>query len=336
MDLSPNFGAFVISLDFELYWGVRDFLASNGEYRKNLTGEYKAIPAMLRLFEEFEIAATWATVGFLFAGSGAELERFKPRILPEYENPELSPYTEKFEEIAAETSVHYAPDLIKLINSAPLQEIATHTFSHYYCLEKGQTAEAFEADIKSAIEIAEKYSINFKSIVFPRNQHNPEYDDILLKHGIICYRGNQKSWMYQFDGKTQTNPIYRIARLADTYSNLSGLNTFRWQDIAAGKLANIPASMFLRPVAKEKGILENRQFDRIKKSLEFAAKNRQVFHLWWHPHNFGTNLKDNLNFLRRIFEVFRDLREKYDIRSLTMCQTAELFAKVGGQAAVSK
>lgn len=336
MNLSPNFGAFVISLDFELYWGVRDFLASNGEYRKNLTGEYEAIPAMLRLFEEFEIAATWATVGFLFADSKAELERFKPRILPEYENPELSPYAEKFEEIAAGTSVHYAPDLIKLIDSTPLQEIATHTFSHYYCLEKGQTAEAFEADIKSAIEIAEKYSINFKSIVFPRNQHNPEYDDVLLKYGIICYRGNQKSWMYQFDGKTQTNPLYRIARLADTYSNLSGLNTFRWQDIAAGKLANIPASMFLRPVAKEKGFLENRQFERIRKSLEFAAKNRQIFHLWWHPHNFGVNLTENLNFLRRVFEVFRDLREKYDIRSLTMCRTAELFAKAGRPAAVSR
>jgi hypothetical protein len=63
-------GALVISLDFELLWGVRDlYPADGGTYRANLLGARTAIPKLLQLFEEFEIAATWATVGMLFANS---------------------------------------------------------------------------------------------------------------------------------------------------------------------------------------------------------------------------------------------------------------------------
>ncbi|MBA4184554.1 MAG: polysaccharide deacetylase family protein [Acidobacteria bacterium] len=334
MSLSPNLGAFVISLDFELYWGVRDFLTSNSFYQKNLLGEHEAIPAMLELFEDFEIAATWATVGFLFADSKAELDRFKPKILPEYDNQKLSPYVESFEKVTDELSLHYAPELIKLVRNIQRQEVATHTFSHYYCLEKGQTKQAFAADIESAVAIAKEKSLNFKSIVFPRNQHNPEYDEVLSKYGIICYRGNQNSWMYQFDGETQVNPFYRTARLADTYLNLSGLNTFQWKDMLQGHLVNVPASMFLRPVKKENGFLENLQFSRIVKSLEFAAKNKQIFHLWWHPHNFGLNLRENIGFLRRVFNSFRELREEYGIQSLSMAETAQKAMEIGQSAKI--
>ncbi|HLM62313.1 MAG TPA: hypothetical protein VK308_16035, partial [Pyrinomonadaceae bacterium] len=77
-------GAFVISLDFEIHWGVRDYKPSDGDYRPHLLGERQAVPAMLELFKEFEVAATWATVGFLFAKSKAELEKYKPKVLPEY------------------------------------------------------------------------------------------------------------------------------------------------------------------------------------------------------------------------------------------------------------
>ncbi len=159
--------------------------------------------------------------------------------------------------------------------------------------------------------------------MFPRNQHNPHYDGILLDHGIECYRGNQDSWMYQFDGRTQTNPFYRAARLADTHLNVSGLNTFRWEDVWHGKIANVRASMFLRPVSRGDGFAQSFQYRRITKSLEFAAKNRQIFHLWWHPHNFGSNLEPNIDLLRRILERFSELRDQYQMRSLTMTETAE-------------
>ena len=80
---NPGYGALVISLDFELHWGVRDKCAPDGSYRENLLGARKAVPAMLDLFEEFDIAATWATVGFLFAESRQEREAFSPNARPQ-------------------------------------------------------------------------------------------------------------------------------------------------------------------------------------------------------------------------------------------------------------
>ena len=44
-------GAFVISLDFELFWGVRDS-KSLADYGANILGVRQAIPAMLELFCE--------------------------------------------------------------------------------------------------------------------------------------------------------------------------------------------------------------------------------------------------------------------------------------------
>ena len=58
-------------------------------------------------------------------------------------------------------------ELIDLIKNTRGQEIATHTFSHYYCLEEGQDIQSFESDLKKALEIAKNNGCLIKSIVFP-------------------------------------------------------------------------------------------------------------------------------------------------------------------------
>src|SRR5260370_28124836 len=88
----PDFGALVISLDFELHWGVRDKCAPEGPYRENLLGARKAIPQILDLFEEFDIAATWATVGFLFDESRQAREQSSPAGRPHHAHKPLRPY----------------------------------------------------------------------------------------------------------------------------------------------------------------------------------------------------------------------------------------------------
>lgn len=318
-----KFGAFVISLDFEIHWGVRDLEPTDGDYRQALLGERESVPAMLELFKEFGVAATWATVGFLFAKSKAELERYKPEVLPDYRNAALFPYEEKVGKDETEDLLHYAPSLIEQIQKTPRQEIGTHTFSHYYCLDSGQTAETFAADLQSAVAIAAPYGIRPQSIVFPRNQHNPNYEEILLKNGINCFRGNQQAWMYQVSEANQRKPIYRASRLADAYVNLSGHNTAKWEDVRKGKVANVPASFFLRPFSKKLGPLENRRLKRLTRSIEYAAKNKEIFHLWWHPHNFGVNLEENINFLRKILEVYKRCEKNWGMQSLTISETAE-------------
>jgi hypothetical protein len=63
---ATNNGIFVISLDFELFWGVWD-VTTKDKYGENILGVKQAIPSMLSLFEQYNVKATFATVGFLFA-----------------------------------------------------------------------------------------------------------------------------------------------------------------------------------------------------------------------------------------------------------------------------
>src|SRR5689334_8603090 len=127
----PRTGVFVVSLDFELHWGVRDRVAVQSSYRRNLSGAREAIPRMLSLFQEYEIAATWATVGFLFAQSKSEAATYSPAIKPAYKKVRLDPYRERYGDNELNDPLHYAPSLITLIQSTPRQEIGCHTFSHY-------------------------------------------------------------------------------------------------------------------------------------------------------------------------------------------------------------
>ena len=84
-------GRFVISLDFELMWGVRDH-RTVANYGDAVLGGRRAIPQMLKLFEQYEVHATWATVGLLFASNREEMHRFAPSVVPQYQDAELSPY----------------------------------------------------------------------------------------------------------------------------------------------------------------------------------------------------------------------------------------------------
>src|SRR5690554_757144 len=118
-----NQSAFVISLDFELHWGVFDIFTVS-EYRANLDGTRAAITAILELFEEFSIEATWATVGFLFCESKEELLSLLPEVRPQYHNQALNPYRilEEIGENELDDPYHFAPSVIRQIAATPGQE----------------------------------------------------------------------------------------------------------------------------------------------------------------------------------------------------------------------
>ena len=141
-------GTLIVSLDFELFWGMLDVCPLE-EYEQNVLGGRKAIPDTLALFQKYGIHATWATVGFMFAENAREAAAFFPEesLRPTYDNPALKPYAQ-FAGIGSNEEVapcFFAPSLIAKIAAQPGQEIASHTFSHYYCREAGQTVEEFAA-----------------------------------------------------------------------------------------------------------------------------------------------------------------------------------------------
>lgn len=325
MKQGPEFGALVISLDFEIHWGVRYRFPAAGAYRANLLGVRRAIPELLRQFEEFEISATWATVGFLFARSREELRSFSPTVTPRYHDPALSPYEEEVGDGEDDDPLHYAPSLIGAIRRSPQQEIATHTFSHYYCLEPGQDREAFRADLTSAIAIAQQYDIQFRSIVFPRNQHNADYDDILWSNGIRCIRGNTLGWMNRATRVEETTRLMRAGRLLNAYVPVAGSQSVPWHAVLQPNgLCNVPASLFLRPYSHRLRPLDSQRVRRVARLMERAAESREIVHLYWHPHNFGAQLEENISILRAILEAFARHRDRHGMRSLSMGDVADL------------
>jgi peptidoglycan/xylan/chitin deacetylase (PgdA/CDA1 family) len=316
--MSKSTGLFVLSLDFELHWGVWD-VASIEKYGNNILGVQQAIPQMLAAFEKYKVKATFATVGFLFAENKAQLLTYLPQTKPTYAHANFNVYKTEIQSIGnneGDDPYHFGYSLLQQIKNAG-HEIGTHTFSHYYGLEDGQTAAQFDADLKAAITIAKKESIAIKSIVFPRNQINPEYLDILKANGITHYRGNPTGWVYKPRKHFSENIIIRFCRLLDAYTPLFGYNVFELPVVSEG-ITNVPGSRFLKPYNPKLHLLEKLKLSRIINEMTYAAKNGKMYHLWWHPHNFGANLEENMEGLHIILAHYKKLEEDCGFRNEEM------------------
>jgi peptidoglycan/xylan/chitin deacetylase (PgdA/CDA1 family) len=316
-----NRGAFVISLDFELHWGVRD-KTSVLECRDNLLGARAAIPQLLELFRRYQIHATWATVGFLFCRNRNELLASVPTILPQYEDTDLNPYT-CLDQIGVDEEndpFHFAKSLIDLIADFPGQELGSHTFSHYYCLERGQPKDSFRQDLRMARRVASSQGLRMKSLVFPRNQCNTEYLEICKDEGFVSYRGNLDSYCYRAaDDQGSTSLPKRALRYLDAYVPISK-TSYKLPKGSSKQPVNIPASRFLRPYSAKLKYFERLRFRRIKNELTSAAESGEIYHLWWHPHNFGKNTSANLAFLEQILKHASHLKETTEFESLNMSE----------------
>ena len=318
--------AFIISLDFELMWGMRD-KKTVGSYGANILGVREAIPAMLRLFTQYQVKASWATVGLLLARTKSELRESLPQVRPTYANPALSPYESGYlDQLGRDEKsdpYHYGYSLAARIVDTPGMELASHTFSHYYCLESGQTAEQFRSDLQASVAACATLGTRPTSMVFPRNQFNPEYLAICSEVGLSSYRGNESTWMHQAtSGKEPA--LKRLVRLTDHYASLSGPNTFKIERDATTQMINVPSSRFLRPYSQKLAALEPLRMKRINDAMTVAAKTGEHFHLWWHPHNFGANTTLNVKNLESILRHYASLRDQHGFQSHTMGEMAAL------------
>lgn len=319
-------GAFIISLDFELMWGVWDSKSIEG-YGVNILEVHNIIPRLINLFEKYSVGATFATVGFLHLHDKKDLIDNFPEHLPRYNNDKYNPYLSYIRSLREEDQAYYfAPQLIEQIRKSGFQEIGTHTYAHIYCLEDGMSEEAFESDLCKSIEIANKRQIGIYSLVFPRNQFNEKYINICSKHGLTSYRGNESSWVYAAKNGEGESLIRRAVRLTDSYINLTGHHCYNFtKDTPKVSIINIPSSRFLRPYNKRFSFLENLKMKRIKNSMTHAAKNNLMYHLWWHPHNFGSNTDENFRQLEEILQHYQMLNQKHSFQNHTMASFAKFY-----------
>ncbi|MDY0404837.1 hypothetical protein P5G51_004965 [Virgibacillus sp. 179-BFC.A HS] len=140
--------------------------------------------------------------------------------------------------------------------------------------------------------------------------------------GIHAYRGNEQGWIYRMEGSDRRNFFKRGLRFLDTYIDLFGPQTYPIPDGEAGIPVNIMGSRQLKPVSTSLNRLEKMRLRRILNAMTHAAVNGEIYHLWWHPHNFGVQLDENMDFLRKILGHFRLLQKSHHFESMAMEQLA--------------
>lgn len=194
-----------------------------------------------------------------------------PEERPAYMNPRLSNYTYLDEVGRDERSdpYYFATTLVDAICKTPRQELGTHTMSHYYCFEDGQTLTAFEADLAAAKALADLRGVSLKSIVLPRNQFTAAHLDVCARQGITHYRGNPRGWAYRAAKGSEQTPAKRALRLIDAYSGVLGAQTFA---LGRDGLVDVPASRFLRPCAGKLATFHPLHMGAIKRGMTEAAK----------------------------------------------------------------
>ena len=315
-------GVFTVSLDFELHWGVfdkRDRQEREACYQNTLA----IIPTMLQLFEKYQVHVTWATVGSLFAKNAQEWNSLKPALQPQYINQSLSAYQYAAKNSLAEKFhwAHFAPESVASILQYQGQELGTHTFSHYYCLEQLNGPDAFDADLKAANKAAAMFNNQPVSLVFPRNQFNPNNLQTCYANGIQVVRSNPKTWFWSPIPDEKTSIFRKIFRTGDAYVPMSTIRTsypLSTLQKEKGLPLQLPASRLLRSWSPKYPLSNKLALKRVLQELKTAAAKKECYHLWWHPENFGDYPAQNLENLETILKMYQTLKTRYGMQSWNM------------------
>lgn len=311
-------GHFLISLDFELVWGLAGWDLPRIElYKRNLLLAKDALCEIVSLLEKYDMKCTIGYVGAMNYTSLQELQMADNSLVPSYTNLLYAPFASLLPYMGKELDegLFLAHQEVEMLQIKANVEVASHTYSHYYCLEEGQTLEDFENDLRMVKENAMKQGINLVSIIFPRNQVNDNYLSICCRYGFTHYRGMLNNFLYKPSKTSFRYSPMGALRFLDTYLNISGNNTYTIEDTKDKELIDVPGSRFLRPYSPQLSFLEGLKIRRIKKSMTDAAKNGRIYHLWWHPHNFGANMQENLSLLEEICRHFDYLKKTYGLKS---------------------
>ena len=293
-------GIFTLSLDFELIWGTMDRAGVDRFAEACRVERDVVIERLLELLCRYEISATWCVLGHLF------LDRChyetNGRKHPDIVRPTHSWMNEdwfKNDPVSDETAApnFYGRSLVEKIRRAPVrQEIGSHSFSHIIFGDPGCTREAAESDLRACVVAARQAGVTLQSFAFPRNSVG--HRDLLKKYGFRSYRGPEPRWY------ASTSAPRLMRRLAHFFSvAAAGAPPVVEPRRDEYGLWNIAGSMMYFPMHGVRAAIPVSQ--RVKRAisgLERAARERKVFHLWFHPTNLADHTDQLFNGLENIFK----------------------------------
>lgn len=314
-------GIFTISLDFELIWGTADLFGVESFREACELERNEVVDRLLALFTEFEIPATWCTVGHLFLENCRSSKNTK--------HPEITRPRHKWHEgdwfvydpCGDETSdpLFYGKSLIeKILNNPVRQEIGSHSFSHIIFGDEGCSNESARTDIAECVKAAKDFNIKLNSFAFPRDRVG--HLDVLSEYGFTCYRGAIPKWYEQGEDRSI---VKRLAHLWDVMTVAAPPVVL--PEYEENGLMNIPGSMIFFPMhGIRRYIPMSLRVKRARKGLDLAAREKRIFHLWFHPTNMAFEIEQMFDGLRAILKYADKLRREGILEILSMSEIAEL------------
>lgn len=284
--------ALVVSLDFELRWGLLGVLGDDmSQYRRNLEGVDEVVPRLLETFTARGVRATWATVGALACRDWDEWAVRAPAY-PRYDNPVFG-WRDSYRRGDQEGRLHFAPHLVSAIVGTPGQELASHTFGHVYFREPGFRREDAVADTGAVVSVfKESWGVAVRSVVFPRNQ--VAHTDVMQEHAITCWRNNPTPFYWNAaTGSEQTHAV-RLLRFADSVAPL-GRRTAPAGAHRASHFVRLTLPPLLWRQHRRRIVAEARRL-----------RSGEALHLWFHPHNAGADPVRGVARFAELVDAVRD------------------------------
>lgn len=292
-------GTFVLSIDLELDEGTPRYPVC-----------LEVVDALLELMEKSEIRATWAVLGEAFTRrDSADAVAHQPREMRETSSKPSHNFSS-----SSSIPPGNSQNVIERILSCKVpQEIGCHTFSHMRVGDPGCSRESFESDLEACRSAAAGVGVTLHSFVFPWNSVG--HLDSLRKYGYIVYRGRSADWFARLPAC-----LRRPAHLIDHWLLIPSPAAIVARE---NGVWNLPASYFYACGAGwRKMIPISLRVSKVKQGLRRAARNKCLFHLWFHPFNLATSPQVWLKGLEDIFGEVSRYREKGELQNSTMGELA--------------
>ena len=249
-------------------------------------------PALLSLFDQFEIPITWATVGHLFLNECRDGDHDWMTPVPHFSNKNWNfcqgswfdddPYGN-----LGLNKEWYATDLIEKILAGKVNhELGCHTFSHIDFSDANCPANVARDEIKACSLAAQRFDVELKSMVFPGGTWGNI--ETLKNNGFLIYR--------KTINEDLAYPYFDNFGLLVTLASLSFGKTHNW--------------------SKEFYI------KRFKKYIDKAIATGTIAHFWFHPSLDRWTLD---NIMPVVLEYAKTQRQKGDLWIGTMGDIAEFI-----------
>lgn len=307
-------GVFVISIDVEFAWGLVNLPITAADYAR-IRAEREAIRRVLEVFKKYELRATWAVVGHLFR---EKIEVKEGRAVPEMPRPVMKGETRDWfaHLVGAPEAAWCAADAIAMIRAAqPEQEIGSHSFGHVLYDEQRANADAIAADVRLAKATHEAHGLAFESFVFPCNCIG--FRGMLRDAGIRVYRGHTRRW---YDG-VRPNALWRLMNLVTHALGMRVPVVEAVRDEYG--LVNVGDSMLLYHRQGLRRLITPWAQERMARGgLEAAAREKKIFHVWFHPSNIAWRMDEQCEVLEAIMAHARALIQRGELENATMGELA--------------